>query len=313
MLTFECITAKGERLSLTSPLKVTICADVNTPADSLEAIFPYAVNEEINSLKVFREGKEIFTGIADEQIVVSDGRVNTKLICRSMGALLVDNEACPSLFNDVSASLLFDRYAKPLGFEKFTGEDRTLRGSFCVNKGTSCWQVLENFCKKVWGSAPVTEGLSIIMNKAEVSKVPLIFSDSKTEKTTGYTAVEHNRLRCKLISCVRVKLRQGDGYSACIKDSEATESGVCRERFLNADTLSGKSLADADKLIYNSRLRSETITLQIPDCLIDAVGADAVVDDSVLGMYEGFYVEGIRYTLSDKGESTRLDLARKGC
>ena len=312
MLTFECVTAKGERLSLTSPSKVTICRDMGVPADSMDVTFPFAVDEEINTLRVLRGSEEIFLGIADEQIVVSDGgSVRTRFVCRSMAALLVDNEAYPSVFNDISASLVFDKFAKPLGFEKMIGEDRTLRGLFCVPKGTSCWQVVENFCKAVWGKVPFTEGMSVVMNRTDDMEGFVVFSDKYDENSVRYTAFEHNRLRCKLVSCVRVKFNMSEGYTALVEDKEAIVSGALRERFLNADVLSGKSLSDADRLIDNGRLRSEKITLMVPLCATEVLGKSAVVDDSTFGVYEGFYVEGVRYTFDDKGEKTRLTLGRK--
>lgn len=312
MLTFECITAKKERLSLSSPLKVTICRDRETPADSMEVVFPFALSEEISSLKVLRDGEEIFSGIADEQIVINDGLVRTKLICRSMAALLVDNEAYPSVFNDISASLVFERFVKPLGFAKMVGEDKTLRGLFSVPKGTSVWQVVENFCKAVWGMMPCVEGLSLIMHREDTEN-QLVFSDKNDKNSIRYTDFEHNKLRCKLLSCVKVKTNLSEGYSSCVTDKEAEESGVLRERYLNADMFSGKSLSDADRLISNARLKSEKITLMVPLCMTSSLGKIAIVDDSVSGFYEGFYVESVRYSFNEKGEETRLTLIRKGC
>lgn len=308
MLTFEGINARGERLSLPKPLSALLCRDAGTPADSLTAVFYGALADELAQVFVYKDGKEIFRGIADEQITYSGETEKTKLVCRSMAALLIDNEACPCTFRDVSASLVFSRYAKPLGFTHFTGEDRTLRGEFKIAKGESCWQVIEDFCTKAFGTFPSVEGSAVNMQGIRVTGEELVFSD----KGAGipFTSLEHSYLRCKLVSRVRVKLSNGGEYSTFVTCKEAENSGVCRERYLNADELSGKTLAQADRLIELGKLKSEKLTISVPMCMTDALGADACVYDGS-AEYKGFYVTGIRYSLSKEGEATKLNLMRK--
>ncbi len=308
MLTFEGINTKGERLSLPRPLSALLCRDTGTPADSLTAVFPCALADEIREVFVYKDNKEIFRGIADEQITSSGKAVKTKLVCRSMAALLIDNEACPCTFRNASASLVFSRYAKPLGFSHFTGEDRTLRGEFKIAKGESCWQVVENFCKNAFGTFPSVEGNVLNMQGLKAKGEELVFSDEGMG--IPYASLEHSLLRCKLISRVRVKLSLGGEYSTFVADRETEGSGVRRERYLNADELSGKTLAQADRLIESGRLKSEKLTLSVPLCMTDVLGAGACVYDST-GEYKGFYVTGIRYSLSNDSESTKLTLMRK--
>ncbi len=308
MLTFEGINTKGERLSLPHPLSALLCRDTGTPADSLTAVFPCALADEIREIFVYKDSEEIFRGIADEQITSSGDDVKTKLVCRSMAALLIDNEAYSCTFRDVSASLVFNRYAKPLGFSHFTGEDRTLRGEFKVSKGESCWQVIENFCKNAFGTFPSVEGSVLNMQGLKATGEELMLSDKGMG--TPYTSFEHSRLRHKLISRVRVKLSLGGEYSSFVVDKEAESSGVLRERYLNADELSGKTLAQADRLIESGKLKSEKLIISVPLCMTDVLGTGACVYDST-GEYKGFYVTGIRYSLSNDGESTKLTLMRK--
>ncbi|MBQ8000817.1 MAG: hypothetical protein IJ298_06295 [Ruminococcus sp.] len=309
MLTFMGVNTRGERLSLPSPVEAVLCRDAGTPADSLTAVFPCVIYDELCYIAVYKDGKEIFSGIVDEQITVSGENVKTKLVCRSMAALLVDNEAQPCTFRDVSASLIFSRYVKPLGFASFTGEDKTLRGEFRVAKGESCWQVLEDFCSKAYGVFPVVEGNRVYMQGTEGNKECLVFSDKGDG--IAYSNLEHNLLRCKLISCVRCKVTQGEDYTSYICNEDAQARGVLRERYLNADELSGKSLADADKLIVSARAKAEKFTLLVPQCMTDIPGAQAVVCDSAVGEHRGLYVTGIRYSLNSTGETTRLTLMRK--
>lgn len=308
MLTFEAVNTKGERLSLGSPESALLCRDAGTPADSLTLVLSCGVSDELCRVYVMNEEKEIFSGVVDEQIITSEEDVKTKLVCRSLAALLVDNEAYPCTFNDLSASLLFSRYIKPLGFSRYTGEDRVLRGEFRVSKGESCWQVLERFCRRVYGSFPVVRGDEVVMQETD-DKEELVFSDRG--EGLSYVSLEHNRLRCKLISKVRVKTAQGGEYTSFVTDKEALEKGVQRERFVNASDLSGKSLSDADRLIASARLKSEKLTLLIPLCMTQVLGKRVRISDTASGEHKGFYVTGIRYSLRDLSETTRLQLQRK--
>lgn len=308
MLRFEAITAEGERHSLPHPVSVTLSRDMYTPADSLIAVFPSILKEEVSSVAVYEGESEIFSGIADEQITVVGGDVKTKLVCRSTAALLLDNEAYPQTFTDISAGLIFKRYAKPLGFTHFTGEDRTVRGEFRVSKGMSCWQVVEDFCKKAYGTFPLVRGWCVNMEGGK-SAGELVFSNDGAG--FPYTGLEYNRLRCRLISQVRVKTSQGGEYSSFVEDAEARAQGVVRERFVNAADLSSKTLADADRLIATARQKSETLTLTVPFAMTDVLTCSAAVCDSTAGEHRDFQVTGVRYSLSKKGESTRLTLGRK--
>lgn len=308
MLRFEAITSKGERYSLSCPVSVTLSRDLYTPADSLTAVFPFRLPEEIGSVTVYEGENEIFRGVADEQITIVGDDVKTKLVCRSMAALLLDNEAYPQTFTNVSAGLLFRRYAKPLGFTDFTGSDKTLWGEFRVSKGMSCWQVFENFCSKVYGTYPLVQGDAVKLEGAD-STQELVLSNAGTG--VPYASLEYNKLRCKLISRVCVKTAQGGEYSSFVEDRDALSRGIVRERFVNAADLSAKTLADADKLIASARLKSEALTVTVPCAMTNVLACSVAVCDSTAGELSGFYVTGIRYSLSEKGESTRLTLGRK--
>lgn len=309
MLTFEATNTRGERLSLPFPVEAVLCRDAGTPADSLTAVFPSVIDEELCDIAVYKDGKKIFSGIVDEQITATGEYFRIKLVCRSMAALLVDNEAQPCTFRNVSASLIFSRYIKPLGFISFTGKDKTLTGEFRVSKGESCWQVLEDFCRKTYGTFPVVEGKTVNMQGIEDNKPCLMFSDKGDG--IAYSTLEHSLLRCKLISRVRCKLAQGGDYTSYVCNEDAQARGVLRERYLNADELSGRSLDDADRIIDSARAKSEKITLLVPQCMTESLGAQAVVCDSTAGEYRGFTVTGIRYSLSRNSESTKLTLMRK--
>ncbi len=308
MLTIEAITSKGERHSLSHPVSLTLSRDLYTPADILTAVLPFSVEEEVAFVTVHYQDEEIFRGIADEQIVLSGENVKTKLVCRSTAALLLDNEACPQSFTDASAGLVFSRYAAPYGFTLEGESETTLKGEFRVQKGVSCYKVLEDFAAAVYGTIPYVSGSKVSMKGAVCVGEAVL---SNIGDGIPFTSLEYNRLRCKLISRVRVKLEQGGEYSAVVKDEEAIRRGIERERYINATELSSKTLSDADRLISASRSKGETVTVNVPFCMTDVLGKSASVRDKWLGNLTGFCVTGIRYSLTQDSENTRLILTRK--
>lgn len=308
MLNVIATDTQAERHSLSLPVSAVLSRDLNTPADSLVLEFPFVLDREFAFIDVYSDDKSIFSGIVDEQIILLQKGVKSKLVCRSKAALLLDNEAKPQSFTDVSAGLVFERFAKPFGFNLRETEDAVLKGSFVVKKGASCWQVLEDFSRAVWGSVPYVFGddlyLSGVPSESEVD-----FSDMG--KGQNFTSFEYNRLRCKMISKVRVKLKSGEDYNAQITSSDAQAKGVVRERYLNATRLSGKTLADADRLIKVSETAGEKAVLTVPCCMTDVLSDRVCVESKELGRFEGFCVTGIRYSLSENEEFTRLTLKRK--
>ncbi|MBQ2944278.1 MAG: hypothetical protein IJD93_06290 [Ruminococcus sp.] len=308
MLRIVATDTKEERHSLSLPLSAVLSRDINTPADSLSLEFPSALWQELAFISVYDDDKEIFSGVVDEQIIILHKNARTKLVCRSKAAFLLDNEAKPQSFRDVSAKLIFERYAKPFGFKLADVEDASLKGSFVVKKGVSCWQVLQDFSKAVWGAVPYVFGDTLFLN-GKASESEVVFSDCG--KGVAFTSLEYNRLRCKLISKVRVKLKSGEDYNALVTSTDAQDRKVVRERYINATELSSKTLADAERLIGASKTASEIIVLTVPFCMTDALAVCACVESSEIGRLDGFCVTGIRYSFSENEEFTRLTLKRK--
>lgn len=308
MLRVIATDTKAERHSLSLPLSAVLSRDLNTPADNLTLEFPFVLERELAFIDVYYDDKKIFSGIVDEQIILLQKGVKSKLVCRSKAALLLDNEAKPQSFTDVSAKLLFERYAKPLGFNLRDAQDATLKGNFVVKKGVSCWQVLQDFSKAVWGAVPYVFGDDLYLRGVPFGS-EIVFSDSG--RGVAFTSFEYNRLRCKMISKVRVKVKSGEDYKVLVNSNDAQKSKVVRERYLNATELSNKTLADADRLIKASETASEKAVLTVPLCMTDVLSWSVCVESKDLGRLDGFCVTGIRYSISENEEFTRLTLKRK--
>lgn len=306
MLTFFALYANGERCALSAPCSFELSQDSLVPADSLYAVFPCEIADELAEIYVTEGKEEIFRGIVDEQIVTFGEEVQTKVIARSMAALLLDNEAKPRNLFCPSAKVIFSLYMEPLGLEKFLGADRCVQGNFDVRKGMSCWQAVENFGIKAFGKAPRIEGATAVFSNEEGAEV--VFSDNG--EGIPFTSFAHNRLRCRIISKVRAKTETPGDYRVEITNHQAVNSGIIRERYLDATSLSATPLSKAYEVLENSKRNSQEITLVCPCRVTGVLCLPAKVKCSEK-LYEGFFVKSLRYSFSAGTEKTRLTLCRK--
>ncbi len=155
-MTFWGITPTGDRLALGDPMEITFSWDRDAPADLLRAKFPAdRLWEELKEVLLYRQGELAFRGVVDEQnAALSSTGLTVELVCRSLEALLLDNEALPEVLNSPSLPLLEEKLLRPLGLSLGKGDRETKRGRLVVDKGDSCWTVLESFCGTFLGTFP---------------------------------------------------------------------------------------------------------------------------------------------------------------
>lgn len=307
MLTVSAMKTDGESCSLPTPVYIELCRDEGVPADSLRLISNIRIEDDLAEIYISDGDEEIFCGVVDEQIYKSYEEERTEIVARSMAALILDNEACPGNFVNPSTRVLFDRYMLPFGIEEFVGEDKALQGKFDVSKGMSCWQVAESFGKSLFGTKPWVQGKKIVFSKRE-QKEEIVFSN--LGDGIPFTGFEQRKLRCKLISKIRAKTGTSREYDTVVVNHEAVNSGVVRERYLNASDLSGEYLSTAFGAVKKSVQSFCVLSLKCPVQVVNSLGAQAKVETEH-GNYENYTVKSLRYVLGDSGEYTRVTLCRK--
>ena len=165
-MTFWGELTDGTELLLGEPMEAQLLYDSDAPASQLRAVFPAEkLWEDLAVVRVFHQGQVAFGGIVDEQNTALSGEGFTvELIARSWDiarsweALLLDNEARPAVLRSPSLGLLWERYFQPLGLTSVVGDQSPKAGELAVEKGTSCWELLENFCRDYLGTAPWVDG-----------------------------------------------------------------------------------------------------------------------------------------------------------
>lgn len=304
MLSFKFTDINGEELSADNPFYVLINRDENIPADDLTVMLPIMdLSRELSGVTVFDGEENVFKGVVDEQVNFTDTKdCYTKIVARSMAAVLLDNECKPISYSYPSTSVIFKRHLLLNGIERFKGGERVVEGNIKIPKGAAEWQALTSFSLKAFGKTPRVEADGTVNFNGVESDKSLIFSNTDG---IGYYSVKENNKRCKPISEVCAKTSASGFYDTVLHNDAAEKRGIRRIRYI--DALSDSTLQVGDAMIKNCEKSSYEITVRTPERLPDVLGAKAVISD-MKTLKNNLYVSAVNYRLTPEKEETILTL-----
>lgn len=292
-MTFWGELPQGPEMLLGEPLSVELLYDRDAPADQLTAVFPAEEPwEALSVVRVFHEGKLLFGGIVDEQnAVLSESGLQVELVCRSWEALLLDNEAQPAVLRSPSLEALWEKYLKPLGLAGYAGEKGAQTGEMTVEKGMSCWEVLEGFCQDYLGVSPWVDSSGVLhcesLPESRVEAGPVLWA-------------EFSLLPCKQLSTVWQQSYRGT-YDTPFRGGASL--GIQRQRYVSMED--GR---DPRALLQEGQQESRLLIVECPGLHWPARGALASGQAGPLGRFVDLPVRAARYTRNSRGERTRLTL-----
>lgn len=284
----------GGQMLLGDARELVLSYDRDAPADQLKAVFPAGgLWGPLSQVVAYEEGRAVFRGIVDEQNTRLDADgLWVELVCRSLEAVLLDNEACPDPIYDPSLGRLAVKLLEPLGFSRVEGDGRTVPGVLEIEKGVSCWKVLADFCGAYLGTVPYVDTDGVLhceggaAREAEVSQVMW---------------AEVSRLPCRELSEVWQQSFRGT-YDTPYREPGAI---VRRRRY----TASGSG-TDPKRLLENAREQSWRATLECAGILWPARGQAVSVELPRLGRLSRCPVVSARCYTDGRGARTRLVLGR---
>ena len=282
----------GARMLLGDPREMSMSYDRDAPADQLKAVFPAAgLWGDLVQVLVYEGGEAVFRGIVDEQNtrLEADG-IWVELVCRSLEALLLDNEACPGTIRKPSLGVLGKKLLAPLGFSQVKGPEGSFPGQIEIEKGTSCWQALSGFCSRYLGTAPYVDAQGALCCQGQ---------EEKEIQLEGVLWAEISRRPCKEISEVWMQSFHG-AYDTLYREPLAT---AVRRRY-------GGRGANPREMLRRARAASYRVTLECPGVLWPLRGRVVSAELPRLGELTGCPVVSARCYRDSRGLRTRLTLER---
>ena len=293
------IRPDGTRISLGAPVSLLFSREREAPADLLQVRFQTdAALPKLSELEVLDGTRVWFRGLIDEQNTsLNSSGLQVELVCRSLEAILLDNEALPEPLQRPTLQVIEARLLAPFGLKLNAAETGKRLGPLFVEKGESCWAVLARFCKTEFGA------------RLRVSEDGVVRFDAGTPREwtlRGVLSAQLCTLPCKEIrEVIKQSCRggydthyRGAGYSSC-------RPGTPRRRYVSMQ--GGKNPRE---VLESGQADSFLLTVTCKGAWLPEKGDTASVSLPGLGTYRGCPVRSVRYRLDRSGEETRLVLER---
>lgn len=315
MLTLKGFDKSGKEIALPDYQSIKISREENVPADYMEVTFPlFKDREELNNIIVNDGSELVFKGVCDEiASIKSAAGKYVKIYCRSMFSLLIDNEAIPGSFKNVTAQIIFDRYLKKYGFKKFIADDTALQGDFTVAKGTSVYEVLYDFCRIHYNSIPCLLNEEIISFNGCNRERVITFSDKEIKgfgKYYDYFLISVSKYPCRLISKINIKTSENDFYTTVLHNNFAENKGIVRERCIDSCNES-TPMECCFTMFENTNKRYEEYVIHTNQSVAASVGDKCMICDSDFGKLENLYISKIMCRSDKSGTVTEFTLKRE--
>ena len=298
-MTVYGIRPDGTRISLGTPVSLFFSREKDAPADLLQARFQRnAALPPLSEVEVTDGTRLWFRGLVDEQNTSLDpSGLQVELVCRSLEAILLDNEALPETLQRPTLPQIEARLLAPFGLKLGAEDPGKTAGPLFVEKGESCWAVLARFCKTEFGDDPWLDGDGLVRCEARTPREWAL---------RGVLSAQLRTLPCKEVREV-VKQSSRGRYDTYYRSAayKAGRPGTPRRRY--ASMQGGKN---PKEVLESGREDSFLLTVTCKGAWLPEKGDTASVSLPGLGTYRACPVRSVRYRSDRSGERTVLNLER---
>ena len=210
-------------------LKVVMVKSADTPCVYFECtVHEPMLMSNVNYVNCYVNGNAVFSGIVDKRIhsASREGSVTNIFARSTVGALLLDNEAMPRVYNYPRLSTIAAIHGYPYGIKGIdTQSDRGLP-FFTVVKGISEWDVISLYVRQAYGFLPYINEKGYLVAKKRHKNSALVISN-QSEDGLAYMSVNITDNPHKKLS--HVYICKDDGSYTLVNNNEA--GTVRRRRF----------------------------------------------------------------------------------
>lgn len=282
MLTLTATQWAGEGVTganpvvLSDPVALIMRKNEGMPCDELTAVFccekPLG---ELCEVTLCNGGTTLFTGIVDRQRQrIGAAGQTVALECRSIGALLLDNEAIPRTHYYARLSDIVRSHAAEFGIKGVRGDDPFL-SRYAVTKGFSVWRAVSLFCRRALGRSPRVMEDGYLDTRAPVGG--RVEVSNRLDSGQRYVQVVSDTDRCEVLSCVKAQT-SGSYYGAAVANADAR--GVRRTRLIvPAAEWANLPRQSAQELVRQSMHRKRRVAVTLPGLVPWDIGDLATLCD----------------------------------
>lgn len=227
MLSFHLTKLNGEIIIPKNILSFEINSEVLAPSDSLRLTFISSkMIKEINEVKIFDNEKLIFNGFCDflKMDIISE-KYRYYIFARSSASILIDNEAKPLEYNNLTAYGLYNLIAKDYGF-LCDLPNIYIKNSYVVPKGKSVFGAINDFVNLV-------SQKNIYVTPQNVIKAFEKSKEAKKVSDFNIHSISYIVNRCDVISDIDYKTESKENYKYHFKSEIAKNKKIIRKRNMN--------------------------------------------------------------------------------
>ncbi len=284
------------------------------PADSLSlSVIMKETSQKFSKIKLFINNSLFFYGIIDSQSInIENNIVYTSFECRSISALMLDNEVKPHIYFKLSSEQLIERHIKPFGIKGAIFPYPTTINFIQIKKGSSHWSVVDLFCKQQYNKIPFLKSDGFI-SVENFSNNNITFSNNNP-RYINYISAKIIDNRYKIISKIFIKTgidSYGPSYGKHINNHIAEKLNIIRERYCHPTKKWLKnSKASAEYFMKNYQRESISIDLIIPKIININLGQSASFISKEFSN-SNLYVSQIEFYIGNKGILSYVKLLDK--
>lgn len=308
---FYGMDRRSARHELPCPVEFELVRSFDSPAHSFEAIFPCGrLYPEFYFVELWDGSKRLFRGMVDEQAVTeNDTGRRLKLIARSKGALLLDNEARPQNHQNADLQDMFDIHLLPYGFTDLDADSLPMFNNFPIQKGTSEWEAFYRFFRNSNHGTPyIDENDRVVCHLDPSTGVTRKISNHDPD-ALHYSSLKIVNNRYSPIT--EYIIRDSDGFYSYSYTNPNQSLGLTRRRYLipSPEFMDGdrRGWNEAAVRILRSMLGKQVITVTVPGYQPASI-CDRVALDWELEHYSSLFVHQLRWRMSAAGITTTFTL-----
>ncbi len=284
------------------PLSLSLTSSLSSPARSLWGRFTVPdFPPEFLRARVEYKGRLLFEGCVDrQQTRVDENGVVLEVEARDKGAALLDNEARPKAYQNLTVHRMFEELIAPHGFLLVDGYPTIHVPAFTIRKGQSLWDAFCTLARLSYGHLPYVRGDMVITALPTGGETWVLGG-----KDYPFSSLSHTVNHYPVLSQVYIRDEAGN-YTTAVGNPEAQSRGISRTRyFIPAGEYDCKPQWDADQRIRRSMRQMVQVELEMPGILEISPGETVWIHDKLASL-PNLQVEEITLSTGPKGEKTKF-------